>query len=132
MGWIRLCPCVRTVDPPVFRPPDLWILCPLLAVRLSVSRLSQSSLLRRGPGWRHTRPRKARLIDVSTTGPPDDDPVPPGLVLDLDEAFRVLEALEDARLALREASRALGLQDELATVIRMLHGRLGFDEGGVS
>ena len=27
----------------------------------------------------------------------DDDPVPPGLVLDLDEAFRVLEALEDAR-----------------------------------
>ncbi len=28
---------------------------------------------------------------------PDDDPVPPGLVLNLDEAFRVLEALEDAR-----------------------------------
>jgi hypothetical protein len=66
------------------------------------------------------------------TGPPDDDPVPPSLVLDLDEAFRILEALEDARLALREASRGLGLQDELAAVIRMLHGRLGFDEGGVS
>lgn len=61
----------------------------------------------------------------------DDDPVPPGLVLDLDEAFRVLEALEDSRLALREISMAPGLQDELATVIRILHSRLGFDEGGV-
>ena len=61
----------------------------------------------------------------------DDDPVPPGLVLDLDEAFRVLEALEDARLALREIGAAPGLQDELATVIRILHSRLGFDEGGV-
>ncbi|HSH58982.1 MAG TPA: hypothetical protein VK988_04940 [Acidimicrobiales bacterium] len=47
----------------------------------------------------------------------------------LEEAFRVLEVLEDARLALREVGAALGLQDELATVI--LHGRLGFDEGGV-
>jgi hypothetical protein len=41
-----------------------------------------------------------------------------------------LEALEDARLALREVGAALGLQDELATVIRLLHGKLGFDEGG--
>jgi len=49
---------------------------------------------------------------------PADDPVPPGLVLDLDEAFRVLEALEDARLAMRELRAAPGLQDELATVIR--------------
>jgi hypothetical protein len=63
--------------------------------------------------------------------PGDDDPVPPGLVLGLDEAFRVLEALEDSRLELREASAAPGLQDELATVIRILHSRLGFDEGGV-
>jgi len=63
--------------------------------------------------------------------PADDDPVPPGMLLDLDEAFRVLEALEDTRLALREATAGLGLQDELATVIRMLHVRLGFDEGGV-
>jgi hypothetical protein len=62
---------------------------------------------------------------------PVDDPVPPGLVLNLDEAFRVLEALEDARLAMRETGLALGLQDELATVIRLIHGRLGFDEGGV-
>lgn len=62
---------------------------------------------------------------------PIDDPVPPGVVLDLDEAFRVLEALEDARLALRETGAAPGLQDELATVIRLLHGRLGLDEGGV-
>jgi hypothetical protein len=60
-----------------------------------------------------------------------DDPVPPGLVLDLDEAFRVLEALEESRLTLRDSRVGLGLQDELATVIRMLHGRLGFDEGGV-
>jgi hypothetical protein len=66
-----------------------------------------------------------------SSGDTDDDPVPPGLVLDLDEAFRVLEALEDARLALRESGTALGLQDELATVIRLLHGRLGLDEGGV-
>ena len=61
----------------------------------------------------------------------DDDPVPPGIVLNLDEAFRVLEALEDARLAMREAQLALGLQDELATVIRMINGRLGLEEGGV-
>lgn len=60
------------------------------------------------------------------------DPVPPGIVLDLDEAFRVLEAIEDARLELRDARIGLGLQDELATVIRMLHGRLGLDEGGVA
>jgi hypothetical protein len=52
-------------------------------------------------------------------------------VLDLDEAFRVLEALEDARLALRGRGSAPGLQDELATVIRVVHGKLGLDEGGV-
>jgi len=34
-----------------------------------------------------------------------DDPVPLGLVLDLDEAFRVLEALEDALLELERAGR---------------------------
>ena len=68
---------------------------------------------------------------MSTSGPRPDDPVPPGLVLDLDDAFRVLEALEDARLTLLEAGAAPGLQDELRTVIRMLHGRLGLDEGGV-
>ena len=68
---------------------------------------------------------------MSIDEPGEDDPVPPGLVLDLDEAFRVLEALEDARLALRQVGAAPGLQDELATVIRLLHGRLGLDEGGV-
>ena len=62
---------------------------------------------------------------------PFDDPVPRSVVLSLDDAFRVLEAIEDARLALRERGAAPGLQDELATVIRMLHGKLGFDEGGV-
>jgi hypothetical protein len=64
-------------------------------------------------------------------GPDEDDPVPVGLVLSLDEAFRVLEALEDSRFELREREAGLGLQDELATVIRLLHRRLGFDEGGV-
>jgi hypothetical protein len=59
-----------------------------------------------------------------------DDPVPPDLVLSLDDAFRVLEALEDALLAMDEAAIASGLQDEPATVIRVLHGRLGLDEGG--
>lgn len=66
-----------------------------------------------------------------TTGQHSDDPVPPRVNLNLDEAFRVLEALEDARLALRELQAAPGLQDELATVVRLLHGRLGLDEGGV-
>ena len=63
--------------------------------------------------------------------PFDDDPVPPGILLDLGEALRVLEALEDALLALERAGQAPGLQDELATVIRVLHVRLGFDEGGL-
>ena len=62
---------------------------------------------------------------------PFDDSVPHGVALSLDEAFRVLEAIEDARLALRDRGAAPGLQDELATVIRMLHGKLGLDEGGV-
>jgi len=60
----------------------------------------------------------------------NDDPVPPGLLLSLEEAFRVLEAL-DALLAMEEADVALGLRDELATVMRLLHVRLGLDEGGV-
>ncbi len=62
---------------------------------------------------------------------PFDDPVPRDVVLSLDETFRVLEVIEDARLALRQHSAAPGLQDELATVIRLLHGKLGLDEGGV-
>jgi hypothetical protein len=59
------------------------------------------------------------------------DPVPEDIVLTLDEAFRILEAIEDTRLELRVRQAAPGLQDELATVIRMLHGKLGLDEGGV-
>ncbi len=66
-----------------------------------------------------------------STHDPTDDPVPRTVVVDLDEAFRVLEPLEDARLALRERGAAPGLQDELATVIRVLHVKLGLDEGGV-
>jgi hypothetical protein len=63
--------------------------------------------------------------------PPEDDPVPLGILLDLDEALRLLEALEDARLALRDAGAAPGLRDELATMVNLLHGRLGFDLGGL-
>jgi len=66
---------------------------------------------------------------VSPTDP-FDDPVPRTVLLALDDAFRILEAIEDARLELREREAAPGLQDELATVIRMLHGRLGLAEGG--
>ena len=51
-----------------------------------------------------------------------EDPVPRTVGLSLDEAFRVLEAIEDARLELLNPGAAPGLQDELATVIRMLHG----------
>jgi hypothetical protein len=35
-----------------------------------------------------------------------------------------------SRLALRERGASPGLQDELATVIRVLHGKLGLDQGG--
>jgi len=48
---------------------------------------------------------------------PSDDPVPRTVVLSLDDAFRVLEAIEDAGLALRERGAAPWLQDELATVV---------------
>jgi hypothetical protein len=73
------------------------------------------------------------FVQTGTVGPSDsfDDPVPRTVVLSLDDAFRVLEAIEDARLALRERGAGPGLQDELATVIRLLHGRLGLGEGGV-
>jgi hypothetical protein len=60
-----------------------------------------------------------------------DDPVPYGLVLDLDEAWRVLAALEDALLELENLGALPGLRDELATVIRIIHGKLGLDEGGL-
>ena len=71
--------------------------------------------------------RLSRLRDGSEA---DNDPVPLGLVLDLDEAFRVLEALEDALRALEVTGSVLGLRDELATVIQVIHSRLGFGEGG--
>jgi hypothetical protein len=91
-----------------------------------------ANLLKRTRRPSTRRPERGKQTRaVSTHEPGDDDPVPSGLRLDLDEAFRVLEALEDARLELRERGAAPGLQDELATVIRMLHGRLGLEEGGV-
>lgn len=43
----------------------------------------------------------------------------------------VLEAIEDAPLALLERRPAPGLQDEPATVIRLVQGKLGLDEGDV-
>lgn len=60
----------------------------------------------------------------------NEDPVPLGLILGPDDAFRVLESLEDARLALLDRRAAPGLQDELATVIRIPHSALGFGKGG--
>lgn len=63
--------------------------------------------------------------------PAEDYPVPLGIFLDLDEALRVLEALEDTRLALRNLEAAPGLRDELATMVNLLHGRLRFDQGGL-
>ena len=60
----------------------------------------------------------------------DDDPVPPGILLDLEEALRVLSALEDALDALIASGVALGLRDELATMIRLLHVRLGREDTG--
>jgi len=56
-----------------------------------------------------------------------DDPVPPGILLDLEEALRILSALEDARDELLDRSIALGLVDELLTMIRLLHDRLGWE-----
>ena len=57
--------------------------------------------------------------------------VSPAAGIGCNEAFRALEAFEDALLTMEEASVSPGLQDELATVIRLLHVRLGLDEGGV-
>ncbi|HWL42771.1 MAG TPA: hypothetical protein VNQ73_07495 [Ilumatobacter sp.] len=59
-----------------------------------------------------------------------DDPVPPAILLDLDEVFRVLEALEGSLVVILDHGLAPGLLDELRTVIAMLHHRLGFDQGG--
>ena len=72
------------------------------------------------------------MAPSSGAGNDDGEPVPLGLVLDLEESFRVLEGLEDALVAIIELDAGLGLQDELATVIRLLHRRLGLDEGGVT
>lgn len=46
-------------------------------------------------------------------------------------ASDVLEALEDALLEFERSGSAPGLRDELATVIRVIHRRLGLDEGGL-
>lgn len=49
----------------------------------------------------------------------------------MDETFRVLEALEDSIATFMDTEVAPGLVDELATVIRLLHGKLGLAEGGL-
>jgi hypothetical protein len=72
----------------------------------------------------------ARLVRCRRS-PSTTTPVPPGVLLDLGEALRGLEVLEDALAAIEEARLALGLQDEIAAVIRALHVRPGFDEGGL-
>jgi hypothetical protein len=73
-----------------------------------VSSLWSGTALRGSRVPARPRRRTGRRRNVSESGP-GGDPVPPGLVLDLDEAFRVLEALEDARLSLREIGAAPGL-----------------------
>jgi hypothetical protein len=78
-----------------------------------------------------TRAASCRTEDGGDVSEGTTDPVPSQVVLQLDEVFRVLEAREDARLELRDRGLLPGLQDELATVVRMLHGTLGLDEGGV-
>ena len=90
--------------------------------------IRSTSGIRRYPASAVTPSVQTRCVSSSDSF---DDPVPSTIALSLDDAFRVLEAIEDARLALRERGAAPGLQDELATVIRLLHGRLGLDEGGV-
>ena len=88
----------------------------------------------RRPGGTLCRVEQRKIVTPlrqASTVSQNDDPVPPGLLLSLDEAFRVLEALEDALLTMEEAGVAPGLRDELATVIRLLHVRLGLHEGGV-
>jgi hypothetical protein len=92
--------------------------------------------LRRGATagiWRYLASVVTSFAQTRRVGSSDpfDDPVPRTVVLSLDDALRVLEAVEDARLAQHERGAAPGLQDELATVIRVLHVRFGLDEGGV-
>jgi len=98
-----------------------------LDAKLPISRTWMDGSLTRSRRRCHTQSATSHV----SSHDPADDPVPGTVTLNLDEAFRVLEALEDARLALRERGAAPGLQDELATVIRILHGKLGLDEGGV-
>lgn len=72
---------------------------------------------------------RSHIVHV-TSSESNSDPVPFTILLSLDDVFRILESIEDARFELRQRGSAPGLQDELATVIRMLHGKLGLEEGG--
>jgi hypothetical protein len=77
----------------------------------------------------HLRIGRSHIVHV-TSSESNSDPVPFTILLSLDDVFRILESIEDARFELRQRGSAPGLQDELATVIRMLHGKLGLEEGG--
>jgi hypothetical protein len=48
-----------------------------------------------------------------------------------DELPDLVEALDKLTSLFRRWCDMLGLQDELATIVRILHSRLGLDEGGV-
>lgn len=56
-------------------------------------------------------------------GTPDEPPE--GIWINLDDALRLLSALEDSFTELSATETALGLRDELVTLIRVLHDRLG-------
>lgn len=46
----------------------------------------------------------------------NDDPVPPGLLLSLDEVFRVLEALEDEPMSLLDFETSWRLSSDSSTL----------------
>lgn len=51
--------------------------------------------------------------------------------LDLDEADRLLGTIEDARMALQRLQATPDLCDALVTWIRVLHSKMGLEEGGL-
>lgn len=61
---------------------------------------------------------------------PATDDLPPGVLLDLLEATRLLSALVRALLVITRAGLEPGLQDELETLVWLLARRLGFSDDG--
>jgi hypothetical protein len=60
---------------------------------------------------------------------PPDDPVPLGVVLDLDESFCVLEALEAQDMSCVIASRRLAYRMSSRRSSTCPRGRFGLDQG---